>query len=71
MRPILEAVASENSDTFTIALLNIDENLQTTAKYGVGGIPDYRVFRNGEVVAKSLGSMPKANFVKYILDALK
>ncbi len=71
MRPILEAVASENYDTFTIALLNIDENLQTTAKYGVRGIPDYRVFRNGEVVAKFVGAMPKADFVRRVLDALE
>lgn len=71
MRPILEAVASENRDTFTIALLNVDENRQTTAKYNVGGIPDYRVFRNGTVVARLVGAMPKATFVKRIQDALK
>ena len=71
MRPILEAVASENRDKFTIALLDIDTNRQTSAKYGVGGIPDYRVFRNGTVVVKFLGAMPKTNFVKRIQDALK
>ena len=71
MRPILEAVASEHRETFAIALLDIDNNRQTPTKYRVGGIPDYRVFKNGKVVAKLVGAIPKANFVNGILNSLK
>jgi thioredoxin 1 len=71
MRPIVEAVALEHRDTFIIGQLDIDENRQTTGKYKVRGIPAYIVFRDGEEIARTAGAMPKAVFVKKILDALK
>lgn len=71
MLPIITEVASEHRNTFTIARLDIDANRQTPAKYRVGGIPAYRVFQNGEVVGMFVGAMPKATFVKRILDSLR
>ena len=71
MRPIVEAVALEHRDTFIIGQLDIDENPHTTGKYKVQAIPAYIVFRDGAVVARTAGAMPKAVFVKKILDALK
>lgn len=71
MIPIVDAVALEHSDTFIIGRLDIDENLQTTERYKVKGIPAYLVFRDGEVVARFAGAMPKQVFVQKILDALK
>ena len=71
MKPIVEEVASEHSETFTIARLDIDANRQTTGKYGVAGIPAYLVFRDGEVVGRLVGAMPKASFVSGILGLLK
>ena len=71
MKPIVESVALEHSKTFIIGKLDIDENRQTTEAYKVKGIPTYVVFRNGAVVARFAGGMPKEVFVKRILDALK
>ena len=71
MKPIVESVALEHRNTFIIGRLDIDENRQTTEKYNVRGIPAYLVFRNGEVVARFAGAMPKEIFVQKILDALK
>lgn len=71
MIPIVDEVASEYRDTFIVARLDIDHNRQIPAKYGVGGIPAYRVFKNSEVVGVFVGAMPKANFVQLILDSLK
>ena len=71
MRPIVASVALENRDTFIIGKLDIDENPLTPRKYNVGGIPAYLVFRDGALVARFGGAMPKQIFVNIILDALK
>ena len=71
MKPIVASVALEHRATFIIGKLDIDENPLTTRKYNVGGIPAYLVFRDGALVARFGGAMPKQIFVKRILDALK
>ena len=71
MKPIVESVALEHRDTFIIGRLDIDENRQTTGKYRVNGIPTYIVFRDGKVVGRFAGAMPKQVFENRILDALK
>ena len=71
MRPIVDAVALEHRDTFIVGRLDIDENRQTTGEYKVKGIPAYIVFRDGAVVARFAGAMPKEVFMQRILDALK
>ena len=70
MKPIVESVALEHQNTLIIGKLNIDENRQTTGEYKVNGIPTYLVFRDGKVVGRFGGAMPKEVFVQRILDAL-
>ena len=71
MKPIVESVALEHRETFIVGQLDIDESPLTTRKYNVGGIPAYLVFRDGAVVARFAGAMPKEIFVRKIFDALK
>ena len=71
MKPTVDAVASEYQERFIIARLDIDKNRKTAREYGGQGVPAYIVFRDGEVVGKFVGSMPKAAFVQRILNALK
>ena len=71
MKPVVASVALEHRDTFIIGKLDIDENRQTTEKYQVKGIPTYIVFRDGKVVGRFAGAMPKQVFENKILDALK
>ena len=71
MKPVIESVALEHRKTFIIGRLDIDENRQTAGKYKVNGIPTYLVFRDGKVVGRFAGAMPKQVFVRSILDALK
>ncbi|MEI7631443.1 MAG: thioredoxin, partial [Actinomycetes bacterium] len=47
--PILEEIASEN-DSIVIAKLNVDENPQISASYGITSIPTLNVYKGGEVV---------------------
>ena len=71
MKPTVEAVASEYRDSFIVAKLDIDKNRETAKEYGGQGIPAYIIFRNGEVVGKFVGAMPKGAFLQRILDTLK
>lgn len=71
MRPTVDAVASEYREKFIIAKLDIDKNRKTAGEYGGQGIPAYIVFRDGEVVGKFIGALPKAAFTQRILDILK
>ena len=71
MRPVVDAAALEHRNTFIIGRLDTDENRQRTEEYQIRGIPTYLVFRNGEVVARFAGAMPKEVFVQRILTALQ
>ncbi len=57
--PILEEIASEN-DNLVIAKLNVDENPQISASYGITSIPTLNVYLGGEVVKSIIGAKPKA-----------
>ncbi|MDE0684941.1 MAG: thioredoxin domain-containing protein [Candidatus Poribacteria bacterium] len=71
MKPTVDAVASEYRESFIVARLDIDKNRKIAREHGGQGIPAYIVFRDGEVVGKFVGAMPKAAFVQRILDILK
>ena len=66
--PSLEAIAAEHGESLTIVKLNIDENPDTAAKYGVMSIPTLNVYQGGEVVKTIVGAKPKAALVRE-LDA--
>jgi thioredoxin 1 len=57
--PVLENIASEYSDSLKITKLDVDHNPQTSMKFGVMSIPTLLLFKNGEVVEKLIGFMPK------------
>jgi len=68
--PILDEIASENQDKVTIAKLNVDENPQTAAQYGVISIPTMAVFSGGELVKTIVGARPKQTLLKDLADYL-
>ena len=70
MKPIVDSVALEHRNTFIVGRLDIDENRGIAWEYRVSGIPTYIVFRDGKVVGRFAGAMPKDDFVNKILDAL-
>ena len=57
--PILDAIASENSDKLSIVKLNVDDNPATAEKYGITSIPAMFVFEKGQVVKRVIGAKPK------------
>ncbi len=64
--PILEELATEQSDRFTIGKLDVDVNVATALKFSVMSIPTLLLFRNGEVVARLVGAKPKGALLQEI-----
>ncbi|MGV9337227.1 thioredoxin [Streptomyces sp. NPDC003688] len=62
--PSLEAIAAEYGDKIEVVKLNIDQNPNTAAKYGVMSIPTLNVYQGGDVVKTIVGAKPKAMLVR-------
>jgi thioredoxin 1 len=58
--PLVEELAGDYEGKAVIAKLNVDENPQMTAKFGVRNIPTLLVFKKGQVVDKQIGAVPKS-----------
>ncbi|GIL24563.1 MAG: thioredoxin-2 [Bacteroidota bacterium] len=58
--PVVEELAGDYEGKAVVAKLNVDENPQVTARFGVRNIPTLLVFKNGQVVDKQVGAVPKS-----------
>jgi len=67
--PIIEELSKEYEGKALIVKLNTDENPITPTNYGIRSIPTLLFFKDGKVVDKLIGAVPKAN-IKAKLDAL-
>src|SRR4030042_1424031 len=57
--PILDELAKEMQGKIVFAKLNVDENPATSAKYQIMSIPTMLIFKNGNLVDRFVGAMPK------------
>ena len=64
--PILDEIAAEYSGRLVVAKINIDDNADTPAKYGVRGIPTLMLFKNGNIEATKVGALSKSQLVTFI-----
>ena len=64
--PILEEVAKEYAGRLIITKLNVDENQQTPAKYGIRGIPTLMIFKGGDIAATKVGALSKSQLTAFI-----
>ena len=60
--PVIDEIAEERSD-IKVGKINVDEQMELAAKYGVMSIPTLMVIKNGEVANQSVGAIPKANIL--------
>jgi len=58
--PIIHELAGEYQDRIVAGEINVDENPQVTAQYKVRNIPTVLYIKNGEVVDKQIGAVPKS-----------
>jgi len=64
--PILDELAQEYSGKIQIGKVNVDENRNTPAEFGVRGIPTLMLFKNGQAVATKVGALNKAQLAAFI-----
>lgn len=63
--PVLEEIASQKDD-IKIAKINVDENMSLAQDYKVVSIPMLLLFKDGEVVKKTVGALPKSELLAFI-----
>jgi thioredoxin 1 len=66
--PILDQIAAEHADSLEIVKVNIDENPEIAAKYGVLNIPMLNVYVKGEVAKTIVGAKPKRALLNDLQD---
>ncbi|HIU34809.1 MAG TPA: thioredoxin [Candidatus Pullichristensenella excrementigallinarum] len=64
--PVLEQLAGEYAGKVKIGKINIDENPETAAQYGVSSIPTMILFREGKEIARSIGALPKPALKEFL-----
>ena len=58
--PTLAQIAEENVGTLKVGKVNVDEEMELAIKFGVASIPMLVVMKDGQIVNKTVGAMPKA-----------
>jgi thioredoxin 1 len=68
MAPILDDVKTELGDSITIIKIDVDKNqaLVATPQFQVRGVPTLMLFKNGKVLWKQSGVVPKEDLVKTV-----
>lgn len=64
--PVVEELAGEYEGKARIGKVDVDNNPQTSAKYGIRSIPSLLIFKDGEVVDQIVGAVPKAQLKKQL-----
>jgi thioredoxin 1 len=68
--PALEEISRELEGQVTVVKLNIDDNPDAPARYGVRGIPTMILFKNGEPAATKVGAAPKSALQSWLQGQL-
>lgn len=58
--PVVEELAGDYDGKAVIGKVNVDENPNTAAKFGIRSIPTLLILKGGEIVDKQIGAVPKA-----------
>ena len=64
--PILDEVAGSYQGKLTIAKMNVDENREVPARFGIRGIPTLMLFKDGQLAATKVGAMSKSQLTAFI-----
>ncbi len=67
--PIVAEIADDYTDKVVVGKLDVDSNPEVSMKYGIRNIPTILFFKNGEIVDKQVGAVPKSVLTEK-LDAL-
>ena len=68
--PILDEVSESYKDKLQIAKMNVDENREIPAKFGIRGIPTLMLFKDGQLAATKVGAMSKSQLTAFLEQQL-
>ncbi|HOY40439.1 MAG TPA: thioredoxin [Chitinophagales bacterium] len=68
--PVVEDLSKEFEGKATIGKLNVDDNREIAAQYGIMSIPTLLIFKNGQIVDKHVGVASKGDLKKKIEAAM-
>ena len=68
--PILDETAQEMDGKLQIAKMNVDENREIPARFGIRGIPTLMLFKDGQLAATKVGALSKAQLAAFIAPHL-
>jgi len=68
LAPALEDASNDLQDKIEVFKINIDENPETPSRFSVRGIPTILFFKNGELVNRQVGVLPKSKLYEKIED---
>ena len=69
--PILDEVATGYQGKLQVAKMNVDENREVPAKFGIRGIPTLMLFKDGQLAATKVGAMSKSQLTAFLDQQLK
>jgi len=64
--PTMEHLAQNYQDKLRVAKMNVDENMNVPAKYGIMSIPALLLFKDGEVVETIIGALPQDRILEAV-----
>ena len=64
--PILDEVSKDYHGRLQIAKMNVDENRDVPAKFGIRGIPTLMLFKDGQLAATKVGALSKAQLTAFL-----
>lgn len=68
--PLLDEAAEQYQGRVAIAKINVDENRDIPAKFGIRGIPTLMLFKNGQAAATKVGALSKSQLQAFLDSAL-
>jgi len=71
LSPIIDELASDYANGVKVVKLNVDENPLTASQYGIHSIPTMLFFKEGKLVHKLTGALPKEEIEKHLLSIIK
>ena len=66
LAPVIEQIAKEYKGKLKVCKLNVDDAPKTASSYEVMSIPTLAIFKNGKVVKKVVGALPKTELESMI-----
>ena len=67
--PVLDQLAAESNGKYLIAKLNVDDNRRVASQFQIQSIPTMLIFKNGELVDRIVGALPKQAIAARLAEA--